>query len=857
MANDDDDFRNQPVGGPAPYAPDPDGEGIVVDLSGDDDADGLTDGALKIEVDSNGGVIIDLNPQPKPKQVSNGKWDANLALDVNEGDLTRIASKLLESIDRDDRSRREWLETRARGIDLLGLRIEEPHTDAGASSAPLEGMSTVRHPLLLEAVIRFQANAGGELNPAQGPVKCRNDQPMKPENTPDDMDTQWTGHNGGPPLDPDDIMPMQVPEENTDELAEALEKDFNHYLTVVDRGYRADFDRMLFWVGFGGCMFRKVYHDPIRRMPLSRSVDPKDLIVNNAEADLDDCQRVTHRVSMRRSQIKRMQLAGVYRDVMLHQPRMELDAVEEKVGETTGIAIRDIRPEDQEYTIYECYCELDLPGFEHRDEDDHETGLELPYRVTIEKESRQVLEIRRNWREDDPNCMKKKTFVKYPFVPMFGFYEIGLLNILGNSTKALTAAWREALDAGMFANFPGFIYAATSGRQATNEFRVAAGSGMPLQTGGKAIRDMVMPLPYKEVGGAQIQFMQILENTAQRVGGTAELQVAEGKQEAPVGTTLAMIEQAKVVLAAVHIRLHAAQAEEFELLKDLFRQDPAALWRKNRKPARQWEVDQFLDALDNYDLAPAADPNSPSHMHRVMKALAIKQLQMMNPMLYNAMAVDRHIMNMMGLHDIDHLFNMNPQPPVDPGQQAPPLDPNKMMALKAKMQSEQARQQQQQMMLAQKAQNQKDAADAREQELAIESQDRAADRESRERVALMREQTEQIKTQNQLQQHLQPSGDAVIGHHTAMQQHLQPSGADVLGHQATMMGHQVAQQQHTQPSADAMLGQQTAQFQHMHPTGSDIFGAMNQPQQPSQQGQGQGTKQPFADGGAVRWPRPL
>lgn len=785
------------------------------DFTGDDEVGSdLVDGALKIEIDEDGGVLIDTSPAPKPKTTNSGAFDDNLALDLNSDELMTIGAQLLNAIEDDDRSRREWLETRARGLDLLGFKLEEPHTDAGSSAAPLEGMSTVRHPLLAEAVIRFQSNASAELLPAWGPVKVRNDATPKP---PDDM----MGHNGGPPLD--DIDPQM---QDGDELAEALEKDLNYYLTAVDRGYRADFDRMLFWVGFGGCGFRKVYNDPIRRMPLSRSVAAEDLIVNHAESDFDDCRRVTHKVMMRKSQLKRMMLAGVYRNIDLHAPTFAPDAMTLKIAETQGFSTTNVRQEDTEYTIYECYCELDLPGYEHKDGDD-KTGLELPYRVTLDKDSRQVLEIRRNWREDDPNCIAKKTFVKYPFVPAFGFYEVGLLHILGNSTKALTGAWREALDAGMFANFPGFLYADTGGRQVTNEFRVPPGGGMRVQTGGKPIQQAIMPLPYHEMGAGMMTFMQNIETTAQRVGGTAELQVGEGKQDAPVGTTLALIEQATKMLSAVHVRLHAAQSEEFQLLKDRFRENPEAIFNKRRGKGVSWDIEQFMQALDNYDLVPAADPNNPSHMQRIMKAIAIKQLQAMSPQLYNPMAVDRKILNMMGLTDIDHLFNPNPPPPNDPNAQ-PPADPSKMAALQLKQQQMQMQAQQKEAEMQAKAQNQAQQQEAKKQQLAIEQTNHLADNQSREKIAQIREETERIKVVGELQQHATPSGSDQLAAHTDMVQH-------------------------QTPSAGEQIGAQTAHMQHSTPSADSIF---SQPPQGPVPPQGAG---PFADGGAVNsiWKRPV
>ena len=730
-------------------------------------------GASKTE-DDEGGVTVDLDP---PRTIADGisadDFDANLAETLDETTLSGICSDLLEAIEADEHSRREWLETRAAGIKMLGFRIEEPKGDVGSSAGAVEGMSTVRHPLLTEAVIRFQSNAGAELLPAEGPVKVRNDAPSPPEGEPDVTPVpDMMGHNGGPPLDDEDpeteaalelaglVDPdMESDSDNDhpgepdapelpdpllkgqdfDDLAECLEKDLNHYLTVIDKGYRSDTDRMLFWVGFGGCGFKKIYNDPIRRMPISRSVDASNLIVSDAANDIDDAGRVTHKIMMRKATLIRMQIAGAYRKVPgITDPQEMPNPVDDAIAEAQGVASRPQRPQDNEFTIYECYVELDIKGFEHLDEDGKMTGLPLPYRVTMEKDSRQVLEIRRNWREDDENCLAKKVFVKYPFMPALGFYDIGLLQILGNTTRALTGAWRVMLDSGMFSNFPGFLYGDQAGRQITNEFRVPPGGGVRIQTGGKPIQDVVMPLPYKDVGQGLALLAKMIESDGQRVGGTAELQVGEGRQDAPVGTTLAMIEQATKMLAAVHIRLHAAQAEEFQLLKERFREDPEALWRNNRRPSRQWERDEFLAALDNCDIVPAADPNTPSHMHRIMKAVAIMQLALANPNLYDIRAVHARVLKMVGV-DANGLL-LPPAPP-----QAPPPDP-KMVELQLKAQEQQADQQAKQAEQAGDLQAAQATAQARIQEVGTESADRAADRASRERVADTRDHTQKIKT---------------------------------------------------------------------------------------------------------------
>ena len=649
-------------------------------------------GATVVPFDD-GAVIVDFSPQAEVDDGFDARdHDANLARKLDLGTLSSIAEDLLSGIQADDDSRQDWMNTRAKGIDMLGLKIEDPKSGVGQTSAPLEGMSVVRDPVMLEAVLRFQANAQGEMLPASGPVKV-------------------VDYGDGGTV--------------TDTLAEALEKDLNFYLTSTATEYYPDSRRMYFWTGFSGLAFKKVYWCPLRRRPVSESVDAADLIVSDAITDLKNAGRMTHQISMRPSVMKRMQIAGVYLDVPLTQPQPEFNPIQDKVAQVQGIQPRTDRPQDQSYTVYECYCEIDIPGFEHKHKGKI-TGLPLPYRVTIEKDSRQILEIRRNWKEDDDDYLAKIPFVAFPYATGLGFYGIGLLHILGNLTNALTALTREAIDAGMFANFPGFLIAKSNSRQMTNEFRIPPGGGLPIETNGNPIRDMAMPLPYKEAGPGHMALIAQLREVAQRVGGTADTPVGEGKQDAPVGTTIALIEQATKVEGAVHKALHAAQAEEFRLLCDLFREDPESLWRGNKRSALGKDVEKFKAALDRCDIVPAADPNVPSHMHRVMRATAIKTLATANPALYNQVAVDSRILAMMNIDRPEELF----APPA-PAMQPPPPDPIKVAEIAVK----------------------KKQADVAEAKVMVDAMNKKADRESKQNIEVM-------KLASSLAVH--PESDAVV-----------------------------------------------------------------------------------------------
>lgn len=576
--------------------------------------------------------------------------------DIDPTDLGRIADDLLRGVEDDERARKEWVEARKQGLRLLGLKIEIPGLVGDADGAPVEGMSTVRHPLLLEAVLRFQANARSELLPTDGPVKIRND---------DANDQQEEDH-----------------------LADALEQDLNHYLTAVATEYYPDTDRMLLMLGFGGTAFKKVYFCPLRNRPVSESVDAENLIVNNEATDLRNAKRITHKIQMTPATVKRMQILGVYRDIPLPTPLPPKtdDAKRERAAQQ-GVSTDVANPEDRDREIYECYCELDIPGFEHK-KSGEVTGLPIPYRVTIDVSSREILSIVRNYDEGTQQLPKaRQTFVKYTYVPGLGFYDIGLLHILGDTANALTAGWRELLDAGMYANFPGFLIAKQAARQNTSLIRVPPGGGQQIDLNGvDDIRKVVMSLPYNaQAMPPLMDLIEAIAQTGQRIGGVSEQQVGEGRADAPVGTTLALIEQATRIENAVHKRLHAAQSEEFQLLCECFRENPESFLettgksRTSGRSDRAWTAKTFQEALENYELVPQADPNTASHTQRLMKVMALVQAAQQNPTLFNVQQVQLVALQTMGWNNPQQFINATPQ-----------ADPRAQEAA-AKSQSEQAR----------------------------------------------------------------------------------------------------------------------------------------------------------------------
>lgn len=619
-------------------------EGELVDF-GD-----LTDRIDKSDVVTidlpDGSVNINFAPLLPPHSGDSEEHDENLANHLDPSVLSGVADELLRDIEDDLRLQSQRLEDIQKGIELLGLKLEEPRTEPTD-----EGMSVVRHPLLLEAILRFQARARGEMLPADGPVKVGNDGDSTRVN---------------------------------DLIANQLQKDFNHYLTVGAPEYYPDTDRMLFSLGHGGESYKKVYWHPVKRRPVSETIDRKDLILSNGAVSLEACQRVTHRSRVSPSNVKRMQLVGAWRDCSLGTMAITDDnPVDQTIANVAGFDVQTmLNPEKKDREIYECYCELDLKGFEHK-EDGEATGLPLPYRVTMDKDSKEVLEIRRWWNEDDPTFIRKEAFVEYVFVPAFNGLNIGLLHILGNGTRAMTAAWRIALDNGMLANFPGGLMARSLGKQQTTNIRVAPGQSAPVDTEGMKIGDAFIPLPYRDVTPGFVSVVQNIEQTMQRVGGTAETATGDGRSDAPVGTTIALIEQAMEVLNAVHKRMFTAQSKEFRLLKALFRKDPECLWRGNPNPAAK-DKSEVIAALNDADIVPKADPNCSSQTLRIQKAIALSMRADAHPERYDGMAVEKYLLDILGLDEGESLLAKTPP-------QMPGPDPARMLTGQAQILSAQAK----------------------------------------------------------------------------------------------------------------------------------------------------------------------
>lgn len=603
-------------------------------------------------LEQDGSVTIDTDPDAdKRKADVDTEFDDNLAEHMSETDLDALGQAIWEGVENDLKTRADFERIFEKAIDLLGIKMEEASSQASSEGT----VSRVYSPLLLETVVKYQANFVAEMLPANGPCKVKDDHNADPEHTPN-------------PNDPVEQI-IEANERQRDEIGEAFEKDVNHYLTVTDKGFYPDTDKMSFVQGFCGNGFKKQYHHPLKRRPVSESIPPQDLIVSNNANDLYSAQRVTHRTKMGLATLKRMQLNKTYRKCDIATPQPTVTQTEQKIGLVEGIDKTPQLPGDYEFTIYETLIDIDLKGFEHKDEDGEPTGLPLPYKVTLERDSKKVLAIHRNWEEEDDECQKEVMIVHFPLIPGLGFYAYGFYHLLGNTTRALTGITRLLLDAGQFATFPGFLLAKGGSKQTTNEIRVAPGTGKEIDTGGKPIREVVMELPYKEPSQALLNMAKQLGDDGMRLGGAGNIPVGEGRVDVPVGTMLAAIEQTTKVMGAIHKRNHQAQQQELLNLKKLFMQDPTSLSRFAKTPARKWEVaEEFSDK----ELVPASDPNVPSQIHRIMLAQALIQLASTpaGMQIYNQIAVHERALRVLGIADPASLFN----PPTPP--QAAPPDPN-------------------------------------------------------------------------------------------------------------------------------------------------------------------------------------
>ena len=553
-------------------------------------------------------------------------FDSNLAEFLEDDVLGEISNDLTGAFEDDLASRSDWEETYVKGLDLLGVKTEE-------RSEPFEGASNVTHPLIAESVTQFQAQAYKELLPAGGPVKTK-------------------------------VLGLQ----NAETEAQATRvKDYLNYL-IVDRmeEYDPDTDQMLFYLPLSGMTFKKLYFDPVKQRPVARFVPAQDVVVPYSATDLRSAPRITHVLKMSDNEVRKLQVSGFFRDVELSDSGDEdEDSVRSKVNELQGVSRSSYT--DDVRTILEMHVDLDLDGFEDTDADGEPTGVKLPYIVSIDRDSNQVLAIRRNYAENDPMREAVPYFVPYKFLPGLGFYGFGLTHMIGGLGRAATSILRQLIDAGTLSNLPAG-FKARGMRVANSDEPLQPGEFRDIDAPGGNIRDAIIPLPYKEPSATLAQLLGALIDGGRRFVSVADNQAQNMGQEQPVGTTVALLERGMKVLSAIHKRLHHAQKQEFKILARIVSENlPQAYPYQLANNGQQLKEQDFDGRID---IIPVSDPNIFSMAQRVALAQEQLKLAQTNPQMHNLHAAYRRMYQALEVQNIDEILPPPPQPqPMDPAME--------------------------------------------------------------------------------------------------------------------------------------------------------------------------------------------
>jgi hypothetical protein len=577
---------------------------------------------IEIEIDdpdalhiAMGGLEIDFNP----KATDDEDFDENLAELLDDGELSSIASELLSDFDDDIGSRKDWIMTYTDGLDLLGMKLEE-------RTEPWDGACGVHHPLLSEALVKFQAETMMATFPSAGPVKTR-------------------------------IIGKET--QSKKDAAQRVQEDMNYQLLDVMTEYRPEHERMLWGLGLSGNAFKKVYFDPRLNRQVSVFVPAEDMVVPYGASNLETAERVTHVMRKTENEMRRLQVAGFYRDIDLGEPDGALDEVEKKIAEKMGFRATS----DDRYKILEMHVDLDLPGFEHTDEDGEETGIALPYVVTIEKGSQAILSIRRNWEPDDETYTKRQHFVHYGYVPGFGFYCFGLIHLIGAFAKSGTSLIRQLVDAGTLSNLPGG-FKSRGLRIKGDDTPISPGEWRDVDVPSGTIKDNLIPLPYKEPSQVLMALLNQIVEEGRRFANAADLQVSDMSGQAPVGTTLAILERTLKVITAVQARVHYSMKQELGLLKGIiaayapedYNYEPEEGSRKAKK-----------SDYETTDVIPVSDPNASTMAQKIVQYQAVLQLAQGAPQLYNLPVLHRQMLDALGIKDAQKLVPLEEDKfPVDP-----------------------------------------------------------------------------------------------------------------------------------------------------------------------------------------------
>jgi hypothetical protein len=565
-----------------------------------------------------GDIDIDLKPQKETAE----DFDANLAEYMDEGDLDSLGNDLVEDFSKDVMDRKDWIKTYVDGLKLLGLQYEE-------RTEPWQGACGVFHPMLTESVVRFQSEAMMETFPAMGPVK-----------------TQIVGAV--------DLL--------REEAAARVREDMNYQLTEVMVEYRPEHEKMLWSLPLAGSAFKKVYFDPSKGRQVAVFIPAEDIVVPYGASNLESAERVTHVMRKTENEVKKLQEAGFYLDVDLGEPTHELDDIEKQKAEEQGMSALN----DDRFRFLEMHVDLDLSGYEHKDKKGKETGIALPYVVTIEKGTRKVLAIRRNWYEDDELHTKRQHFVHYQYIPGFGFYGYGLIHLIGGYAKSATMLIRQLVDAGTLSNLPGGLKSRGL-RIKGDDTPIQPGEFRDVDVPSGSIRDNILPLPYKEPSQVLFALFQNIVQEGRAFASSGDMNVSDMSTNAPVGTTLALLERTLKVMTAVQARLHYTMKQEFRLLKSIiadytpeeYDYEPEDAGRKAKK-----------SDYDSTDVIPVSDPNAATMAQKIVQYQAVLQLAQSAPQLYNLPLLHRQMIEVLGIKNANKLVPVeDDQVPTDPVQE--------------------------------------------------------------------------------------------------------------------------------------------------------------------------------------------
>jgi hypothetical protein len=588
---------------------------------------------LEIEMDEEGGAILDFDPRKALPEI---EFYSNLAEVIDERDLAQLADDLMSDFESDKSSRKEWEDSYIKGLGLLGIKYEE-------RTNPFRGASSATHPLLAESATQFQATAFKELLPAGGPVRTV-------------------------------IMGDETPEKYA--KAGRVQEFMNFQIMNKMEDFTPEYDQMLFYLPLAGSTFKKVYYDELMERPVSKFIPAEDLVVNYLSTDLDNCERICHVINMSYNDFRKKQVSGFYKDVDILPQEAEENEVQKRYNELQGT-----KPgyNDKVVKLYEFHTSIDLKDFEDKDESGEMTGIKIPYIVTVEEGSSQVVGIRRNYEKDDPKKMKKQYFVQYKFLPGLGFYGFGLIHLIGGLSRTATDILRQLLDAGTLSNLPaGFKSRGIRMRDDADPLQ--PGEFRDIDAPNGDLRNSFIPLPYKEPSQTLYSLLGFVVQAGQRFASIADMQVGDANQQAPVGTTIALLERGSRIMSAIHKRCYYSQKKEFKLLYKVF-----ADYLPETYPYAVEGADRTIKAEDfdgSLDVLPVSDPNIFSTAQRVTLAQTELQLAQSAPDIHNMKEAYRRMYEALGIKDVDQILRKDtPAEPKDPAMEhADLLDGNLLRA---------------------------------------------------------------------------------------------------------------------------------------------------------------------------------